>query len=247
MKHIDRYYKRKGSEAEHILYAYRTERNLIICMDSGDTFSCSMMIRELKDYLPENDYLIIRRGVIARKTGILAIDDEGIYTMIDGKTFQGQKRHLIEHKKIRTMLNLDNSRVHVKDIPVHYSIPLNLLEKCSVLDNMPVAYCVIELVFDEAGHGIDFIFRYCNKQMEVIEGVPVEDMVDHSFYEVFKNGDKKWLIAYADVALNGVQRTLHDYSPEVSKTLTIHCYQPEPGYCACVLTEDKNIDICPEE
>ena len=118
--------------------------------------------------------------------------------------------------------------------------PLTLLEKCSILDDMPVAYCIIELVFDEAGHGIDFIFRYCNKQMEVIEGVPVEDMVDHSFYEVFKNGDKKWLIAYADVALNGVQRTLHDYSPEVSKTLTIHCYQPEPGYCACVLTEDGN-------
>ena len=47
--------------------------------------------------------------------------------------------------------------------------------KCSVLDDMPVAYCVIELVFDEAGHGIDFIFRYCNKQMEVIEGVPAED------------------------------------------------------------------------
>ena len=43
------------------------------------------------------------------------------------------------------------------------------------------------------------------------------------------------------VDLNGVQRTLHDYSPEIDKTLTIHCYQPEPGYCACVLTEDKNI------
>lgn len=65
MKHIDRYFKRKGIEAEHILYAYRTERNLIICMDSGDTFSSSMMIRELKDYLPEDNYLIIRRGVIA--------------------------------------------------------------------------------------------------------------------------------------------------------------------------------------
>lgn len=45
-------------------------------------------------------------------------------------------------------------------------------------------------------------------------------------------------MAYADVALNSVQRTLHDYSPEVDKTLTIHCYQPESGYCACVLTED---------
>lgn len=103
---------------------------------------------------------------------------------------------------------------------MHPSIPLTLLEKCSVLDDMSVAYCVIELVFDENGHGIDFIFRYCNKQMEEIEGVPVEDMVDHSFYEVFKNGDKKWLVAYADVALNGVQRTLHDYSPKYNYNRT---------------------------
>lgn len=63
-----------------------------------------------------------------------------------------------------------------------------------------------------------------------------------SFYEVFQNGDRKWLIAYADVALNGVQRTLHDYSPEIDKTLTIRCYQPEPGYCACVLLEDEDSD-----
>ena len=54
----------------------------------------------------------------------------------------------------------------------------------------------------------------------MVEGVPVEDMVNHSFYEVFKNGDRKWLISYADVALNGVQRTLHDYSPEIG---LFHC------------------------
>ena len=78
--------------------------------------------------------------------------------------------------------------------------------------------------------------------MAVVEGVPVEDMINHSFYEVFQNGDRKWLIAYADVALNGVQRTLHDYSPEIDKTLTIRCYQPEPSYCACVLLEDEDSD-----
>ena len=39
------------------------------------------------------------------------------------------------------------------------------------MDEMPLAYCVIELVFDEDGHGIDFIFRYCNKEMAVVEGV----------------------------------------------------------------------------
>ena len=116
--------------------------------------------------------------------------------------------------------------------------PLSFFEKCSILDDMPVAYCVIELVFDADGHGVDFVFRYCNKHMEVVEGIPVEEMLNRSFYEVFKNGDRKWLISYADVALNGVQRTLHDYSPEIDKNLTIYCYQPQPGYCACVLVPE---------
>ena len=38
-----------------------------------------------------------------------------------------------------------------------------------------------------------------------------------------------------DAALNGTKHILHDYSPEVDEYLTIHCCQPEPGYCACVL------------
>ena len=79
------------------------------------------------------------------------------------------------------------------------------------------------------------LFHYCNDEMTVVEGVPVSEMLNRSFYEVFENGDKKWLVTYADVALNGNKHILHDYSPEIDKTLTIYCFQPAPGYCACVL------------
>ena len=88
------------------------------------------------------------------------------------------------------------------------------------MDEMPLAYCVIELVFDEDGHGVDFIFRYCNKEMAVVEGVTVEEMLNRSFYEVFRNGDRKWLVSYADVALNGTKHTLKDFSPEIGKDNT---------------------------
>ena len=79
------------------------------------------------------------------------------------------------------------------------------------------------------------LFNYCNDEMAVVEGVHVADMINRSFYKVFENGDKKWLVTYADVALNGTKRIIHDYSPEINKNLTIHCFQPSPGYCACVL------------
>lgn len=56
-----------------------------------------------------------------------------------------------------------------------------------------------------------------------------------SQYSKASKGNKSKVVSYADVALNGTKHTLHDYSPEIDKNLIIHCYQPEPGYCACVL------------
>lgn len=162
---------------------------------------------------------------------IVNISYNGIYTMTDGHTFQGRKRGLSEHRKIRKKLGLASTVLSSDD----YIPPLGLLEKCTLLDKMPLAFCVIELVFDEKGHGVDFVFRYCNEMMADVEGIPVSEMINRSFYEVFENGDKKWLVTYADVALNGNKRILTDYSPEIDKHLTIYCYQPIPGYCACIL------------
>lgn len=122
-----------------------------------------------------------------------------------------------------------------QDAKAEKMIPFELLEKCSILNDMPLAFCVIELVFDANGRGVDFVFRYCNEEMAVVEGIPVSEMLNNSFYEVFKNGDKKWLVTYADVALNGTKVILHDYSPEIGKDLSIYCFQPHPGYCACIL------------
>lgn len=238
MKKIERYFKRHHIDPDHVLSVYCHGRNTIICLDSGEEIASTLRMYEVMELLPEDAFITICRGTLVRRDAILAISDDGIYTMIDGRTFHGRKRNLSEHRNLRKDLGLNASTTLPQSLG-EVSVPLKLLEKCSLLDYMPLAFCVIELVFDEGGHGIDFIFRYCNKYMEVIEGVPLEDMVDHSFYEVFTNGDRKWLVTYADVALNGVQRTLHDYSPEIGKNLTIYCYQPEPGYCACILVTDE--------
>ena len=193
----------------------RTVRNL----------HCSYRYIVILSALPEKNFLSISKGIVVCRSHIVNISNNGVYTMSDGHTFQGRKRDMSSHRRVSAGIGLTNTKHR----------PLSMLEKCSLLDNMPLAFCVIELVFNEDGHGVDFIFRYCNAEMATVEGIPVEEMLNRSFYKVFPNGDKKWLVSYADVALNGTRHTLHDYSPEVDKYLTIHCYQPEPGYCACVL------------
>ena len=189
------------------------------------------------DLCPENILYLYRND---RKTVVHRMDGEevalyaplhSVLSALPEDMFlnisKGRRRGLSDHRRLRAEIR----RVDAQPRPMSMS----LLEKCSLLDDMPLAFCIIELVFNEDGRGVDFIFRYCNAEMATIEGVPVEEMLGRSFYEVFPNGDKKWLVSYADVALNGTKHILHDYSPEVDKCLTIHCYQPEPGYCACVL------------
>lgn len=153
---------------------------------------------------------------------------------------------VLEALPAEDFLSISRSAIVRRDKIVHISSSGTLFlpaadfyDKYSILDKMPVAYCIIELLFDENGHGIDIIFRYCNHQMEQVEGIPIQQMLNRSFYEVFKNGDKKCLVTYADTALNGTPHTLHDYSPEIGKNLTIHCYQPEANFCACVLIPDE--------
>ena len=225
MTNLNTYFKKHGLCAENILYIYRKDRKTVIQRSDGEEFALFIPVQNVLSALPESEFLSISKGTVVCRSHIVNISDDGIYTMSDGRTFQGRKRDMSSHRRLRTEIGLAKTKPH----------PLSMLEKCSLLDDMPLAFCVIELVFNQDGHGIDFIFRYCNVEMANVEGVPVEEMLDRSFYEIFRNGDKKWLVAYADVALNGTKHTLHDYSPEINKYLTIHCYQPEPGYCACVL------------
>ena len=225
---VARFFRRNQIEPEQILYITREAQRTVLHLCGGALVSTTIPQKEIRACLDGERFVNICKGVTVRKDQIMDISRAGVYTMIDGATFQGRQRSLAEHHHLRQELS---SLAAAAEKP----IPMDLLEKCTLLDRMPVAFCVIELVFDANGHGVDFIFRYCNAMMEQVEGRTIEQMLNHSFYAVFPDGDHKWLVSYADTALNGTPHTLHDYSPEIGKHLTVYCYQPEPGYCACLL------------
>ena len=225
------FFERKNIDISNILYLTRQNPLTKITFFDGKEILTAIPVKEIAIYLPDEEFVNITKGILLRKSQIVNISDDGLYTMTDGSVFQGRKRNISQHKQLRQALGLSKEQ----NEKTEKMIPLELLEKCSILNDMPLAFCVIELVFDADGRGVDFVFRYCNEEMAVVEGIPVSEMLNNSFYEVFKNGDKKWLVTYADVALNGTKVVLHDYSPEIGKDLSIYCFQPHPGYCACIL------------
>lgn len=214
----ERFIKKKGIQPVKIMYMTKADRKTILHMENGDVIETFHPMKRLIDVMPAADFLVINKGIVVSPRYVKKVDNN-VYFMTDGSSFHGRTRV---------------SRKSDDDIKAE-EITIQSWDEFQILNNMPLAFCIIELVFDENGHGMDFIFRYCNKEMETLEGKRMEEMIDHSFYEVFKDGDKKWLITYADVALNGESRMIESYSPEVNATLRIYCFQPKPNFCACAL------------
>ena len=225
---IIHFLSRNDIYAANIKYIIREDGRTNIHLVDDRVISCFHTLKALCAALPEDEFCIINKGILVARNHIVKIE-KNEYTMLDGRVFAGRKRGLKAHQKLNDSLN--------RNINLPVAGADDISHAFSILNDMPVAFCVIQLLFDEKGQGIDFIFRYCNKAMETLEGKTLSEMMDQSFYEIFPNADPKWLVAYANVALNGTTCSLNDYSPEVNKTLTIHCFQPMEGFCACLLEE----------
>lgn len=230
---IQKYFNKNKISIENIKYLTREDNKTCIHLKNGQTFSTYITIKDFYSSLQMHDFLCVNKGIVVAKEQIDYIDD-GIYHMHDKAQFQGRKRTVAAHKRLNESLH-QNAASNLRTVS-------DIQSRFSILDNMPIAFCVIELVFNQDGHGMDFVFRYCNKEMEVIEGKTIEEMMNHSFFSVFPNADRKWLVAYTDVAVNGKPCYIRDYSPEIEKEIFVRCFQPLEGFCACLLTPVDDLD-----
>lgn len=229
---ILKFLKKNHISMEDIKYITRSEGKTCVHLINGRTVQTFITVKDFLETLAPYDYISINKGTIVSKIQIDYIED-GIYHMLDGIELVGRRRTMNAHRVLNENLHAGISSS---------LLPSDVRNRFAILDEMPVAFCVIELVFDKNGSGIDFIFRYCNKEMEVLEGMTIDKMLNRSFYRIFPNADKKWLAAYTDVALNGNHRHLRDYSPEIDKEIFIQCFQPLDGFCACLLTPVESLD-----
>lgn len=110
-------------------------------------------------------------------------------------------------------------------------------KRLQYLQNMPVAFCSIEILLDKEGNPYDFRFTYCNRAHEELEGVKEGELLGKNFYEFFEDTDPMWLNYYYETAYKGISHVIRDYSPEIRKHLLIYTFQSELGHCECVLLD----------
>lgn len=215
-----RFLEKSRIDFSKIMYIKKGERRTEIYMEGGEKIETFHTVKGLLECLSPKEFECVNKGIVIAYKYVESVKDNS-YIMQDGTVFAGRVRATKEQFARATKTEDKKDE--------------NSWSEFAVLDKLPLAFCIIELVFDEKGRGMDFIFRYCNKEMENLEGKSIAEMINKSFYEVFENGDKKWLVTYADVALNGVERVIESFSPEIDSNLRIYCYQPKPNFCACAL------------
>lgn len=203
-----------------IMYLTRDGRKTVLHMANGGKYDTYLPLKEVLADLPEGMFECINKG-IAVSSGYVTDIQENEFVMANGTRFKGRVRIRKSQKEIIGAYK-ENRRN-------------NEWEDLGILNNLPFPFCVMELVFDENGRGIDFVLRYCNKEMELLGKRDIRNLVNRSLFEALDKENRKLLVAYADVALNGVERIVEGYGSDKESSMKLFCYQPKINYCACMM------------
>ncbi len=102
-------------------------------------------------------------------------------------------------------------------------------------------YCIIRVELDKAGQPFDWTFIHANEELARIEGKPLDEIIGHRFYELFPEGDRKWLNYYYEAAYLGKSVSFDEISDEIGLYLHVEAYPTDrKGYCSCVICDIRN-------
>jgi len=229
---MENYLRRHGIRWGDIKYILRENGKTVIYLEDGRREETYNTVKSLLDVLPDEEFVCVNKGIVLAKKKIVNVTGS-LYTMSDGSEYTGRA-----HQNGGHMANIpDVITVSPGD---RILSPEQIFEMYSSMDNLPIPFCIIELTFNDSGKGIDFIFRYSNKAMDGLSGGKGRAIRNKSFYEVHPNADRRWLVPYTDVALNGNPRVIESNKTPGGENIniTVYCFQVAKNYCACLVVEN---------
>lgn len=219
-------YRKAQIPVDDIVYITVEGRKTKITRSDGSAVRTNRSLKDVYGDLPEDTFSNINRGIVVSKR---YIKDEanGVITMTDGTQFR---------RRVRS----DRAPKPQKKKPIHpeaphVQCPAPMLGQW--LDQLPVPMLIMELVYGKTGSGMDFLVRYCNREMARLEGIVPQEVQDGSVSQLPNIGSAKWMAVFADVALSGSSRVIEDALEGSEKYMQLRCFRPQPGFCCCILTD----------
>lgn len=118
----------------------------------------------------------------------------------------------------------------------------------SLFENMTAGFALHQIVVDETGKPIDYIFREANRSFEKLTGLKAADIVNKNVTQTLPGIEKDsidWIGVYGKVALTGKEIRFEQYSEHLGRWYSIVAYRPMKNHFATVfedITERKRIE-----
>lgn len=220
---IEKFFRKKNIDADSIKYILPENNKTVIYLSDGRMVSTYTSAGDIMTVLPMGNFFHVNRGMYLAIREVAHIDDN-VYTMLDGRTVTGRAYQMEQHEANRQIL-LGLSSIKISSISIY--------DRFSGMDNYPLAVCVMEVLTNDSKN-VEFIIRYCNDAMARLDNIPKENIIGNSVYDIYDEGDRLRLAAYADVASSGHTHILERIDPKDGKRHQIYCFQPAKGFCACI-------------
>jgi PAS domain S-box-containing protein len=101
-----------------------------------------------------------------------------------------------------------------------------------LFQNMNSAFAFHEIITDEKGHPVDYVFLDVNSKFEELTGLKRESIINKRVLEVLPEIKNFWIERFGKVALSGESINFSDYSSEFDKYFQISAYSTRKGFFA---------------
>lgn len=106
-----------------------------------------------------------------------------------------------------------------------------------LFQNMNSAFAYHQIVTDDNGRPVDYIFLDVNSKFEKLTNLKREDIIGKSVLEVMPEIEPFWIERYGQVALTGESLKFTDYSQAIDRYFEIAAYSPKTGFFAVTFTD----------
>ncbi|MBC8505364.1 MAG: PAS domain S-box protein [Anaerolineales bacterium] len=110
----------------------------------------------------------------------------------------------------------------------------------SMFENMQSGFALHEMVFDEAGKPIDYIFLDMNEAFEEQTSLKRENLIGRRVTEALpgiENDPADWIGTYGKVVLTGISVSFENYAESLNRLYSVVAYRPIEGQFATIFMD----------
>ncbi len=107
----------------------------------------------------------------------------------------------------------------------------------SLITQMNQAFALREVVLNDKGEVVDYIFLGVNEKFEEYTGLKREDLIGKTVLEVLPQTEKYWIDKYGKVTMTGKPTIFENYSESFGEYFLVSSYSPQHKRFVTVFTE----------